>query len=213
MKSYSYEPKDTRVLTKEDMYQLTGLYVTKFYFDGSYPTLQRIYSTGELEDLIHEVYAKLLQLKLHEKFNPEVTSAKYHVYNAVRTKLIDILRKYREHLSMDKENEQGSTFGDMIESHEYMEEQTVGSTVYQSILEILSDETNSKVVGVHPRTHKAIKFTQRQVAILLGEGYKIKDISAMYTNPDNGKSITSSSISRIKEQIQSVLVQHTELFV
>lgn len=183
-------------LSREEGWMLTYQYVN-YYFNSSQFT--RLRGGFQVEDLISEIYAKFLAKGFFEKYSSDVTSKKYYVMNSVYRSLIDISRKYREQFSLDKESEEGTDFYNVTPSEENVETDVVTSEITSAILESLSDETNSKVVGHSPLLGE-VKMTERVIFHHLMNGYRVGEIAEMFINPKNNKPVSSSSISRIVKE-------------
>lgn len=186
-------------ISKEEGFLLTYQYVNYYYNTSKFARLRGGF---QLEDLVSEIYAKFLAKGFFEKYDSTITSKKYHVMNSVNKSLIDISRKYREQFSLDKENEEGSDFYSCTPSKENTEQDVIDNELVDTVLETLSNETNSKVLGFSPVLGE-MKMTERNILYHLVHGYRIGEIAEMFKNPKSGKPISSSSISRIAKEAQA----------
>lgn len=187
---------DSQVLSNEEGWMLTYKYVSHFYRTSQFSRLQGGF---QLEDLVSEIYAKFLAKDLFAKYNPSVTTKKYHVMLSVKRSLIDISRKYREAFSLDKEVEEGTDFYNIMPSDEDIEVNVIDDEFTNLILDSLSDTTASKVKGNSPLLGE-VEMTERTILYHLIKGYRVGEIAEFFINPKNGKPVSSSSISRIARE-------------
>lgn len=202
------EVKKDNVLTREEGYELTKCYVEYYWATGKFYSLKNQY---ELEDLVHEIYAKFLEKKLFEKYNSEITSKKYHVMNSVRTSLIDMLRKYRESLSLDKEDENGITLGEKIKSNEDVSKEALGEVCREDILNRIPKDTDSKLVGNSP-IFGVVNFSLWTIAVHLEKGYSVEDISKMFINQRSGKPVTKGRVQQLVQELREYVLDNIRIY-
>lgn len=188
-------------LTQEEGFFLTQHYVRYFWRVNKFYSLKNVY---EEEDITMEIYCKFLEKGFFEKYDNTKTSKKYHVMNSVRTSMIDMLRKYRDMVSLEEEiGEDGLTRMDMLKDDYNLEEQALFEASKEDaewernrILLSLPDTTKSKIVGFSELLKKEVNISYRMLAIHLEAGYTVKQLAEMYKNPKSGKSITSGNVSK-----------------
>lgn len=208
MMKIEMEIKNDGVLTREEGFELTKFYVEYYWATGKFYSLKNQY---ELEDLVHEVYAKFLEKKLFEKYNSSITSKKYHVMNSVRTSLIDMLRKYREHISLDKEDELGITLAERIEDVEDVAANAIGSMGRDRIINSIPKETDSKLVGDSP-LFGTVNFSLHTIAVHLEQGYSVEDISKMFINPRSGKPVTKGRVQQMVQTLREYVLDNIPIY-
>lgn len=190
-------------LTQEEGYELTKFYVNYFWRTNKFYSLKNQYDE---EDIVSIIYIKFMEHNHFAKYNPNITSKKYHIMNGVRTSMIDLLRKYREVVYLDKENEEGSTLMETIESPQNIEVEAISSFKRDDILNALPESTNSKITGFSPLLKREVNISYRILALHLEAGYKASDLAKFYKNPTSGENVSEGSISRyIREMREYVL--------
>lgn len=199
--------ENENVITREEGYDLTSQYVSYFWNTGKFYSLKNQY---EVEDLVMEIYAKFLEKGFFEKYSKKVTSKKYFVMTAVKNSLIDMLRKYREVVSLDKEDESGLTLADKIESIENLEDTVEGKVHRDSLFSYLPKETDSKLVGKSP-VLGTVNFSLWVIAYHLELGYSVKDISGMFFNKNSGKYVTAGHVYQAVYKIREILKSQLEM--
>lgn len=191
------------IISNEEGFLLTYKYVSYFYNSKKFYSLNNSY---DLEDLVQEIYCKFLAKNLFSKYNSSITSKKYHIMNSVKNSLIDMLRKYRETVSLDKklqDDEDGSLYT-VLSTNEDVEGSVIESNFISELLESLSDETNSKVIGYTPLMGE-VKMTERCIGMHLVNGYTVTEMSEWFINPNNKKPVSKSSISSIVKKVRENL--------
>ena len=190
-------------LTQEEGYELTKFYVNYFWRTNKFYSLKNQYDE---EDIVSIIYIKFLEHNHFEKYNNRITSKKYHIMNGVRTSMIDLLRKYREVVYLDKENEEGSTLKETIVGPQDLEVEAISSFKREEILDKLPETTNSKIEGFSPLLKKTVNISYRMLALHLEAGYKASDLAKFYKNPSSGENVSEGSISRyIRDMREFVL--------
>lgn len=193
------------ILTDEEGYVLTKKYVNYFWNVKKFYSLERDFTS---EDMVHHIYAKFLEKEYFSKYSRKVTTKKYFIMIAVKRAMIDELRKQREQHSLDKENEDGLTMLDIMESPDRPSEQVIGRISRNYLLENLPGHTNSKVIGYSPLLGEC-NMSLRNIALHLEAGYKPVEIASFYINPTSGKHVTEGRIHQlindIKERLSSVV--------
>lgn len=207
---------DKEILTAEEGYELVCFY-TKYYWNTNrFFALKNCY---ELEDLISELFLKFLEKKFFEKYNSSITSKKYHVMNGVRTSLIDMSRKKSSFVNnessiLDAENEEGLTMANLVLDETSDVEREIikresfekGVVIRNQIIESISDNTDSKLVGNSPIMGE-VKMTLRVIAIHLEQGYSPKQIAEMFVNPKSGKPVTTGRINQLIKSLREFLIE------
>ena len=208
MMKIEMEIREDAVLTREEGYELTKFYVEYYWATGKFYSLKNQY---ELEDLVHEIYAKFLEKKLFEKYNSSITSKKYHVMNSVRNSLIDMLRKYREFVSLDKEDEMGITLVERIESEEDMQAYVIGDVRRNQILDRIPKDTDSKLVGISPVFGK-VNFSLWTIAVHLEQGFTVEEISKMFINERSGKPVTKGRVQQMVQALREYVLDNIPIY-
>lgn len=208
MLEMTMEIKKDGVLTREEGYELTKFYVEYFWATGKFYSLKNQY---EMEDLVHEVYAKFLEKRLFEKYNQKITSKKYHVMNAVKNALIDMLRKYRETISLEKEDENGITLADKLEDSTDVEAQAIGTVGRNRILDQIPRTTDSKLVGNSP-VLGTVNFSLWTIAFHLEQGYTTEDISKMFINPKSGRPVTKGRVQQLVQALREYVLDNIPIY-
>lgn len=181
-------------LTNEEGYELTKHYVSYFWNTHKFYSLE---GTCELDDIISTIYIKFLEKNFFTKYNCSITSKKYHVMNAVKNSMIDMLRKHRDTVSMEKETEEGLTVADVIADKSIStSDEAEGMLSRNKIIEALPDTCNSEIVGYSELLGREVNISYRMLALHLESGYSIKDLAQMYSNPISGQSVTEGTVSR-----------------
>lgn len=178
-------------LTEEEGYALTKHYVNYFWRTNKYYSLKTEY---EEDDVVSELMLKFYKHNLFAKYNMETTSKKYYVMRAVTTSMIDLLRKHREHLSLESENEEGLSLEDIIESEVNVSKEAIGNQRRDEIIAQLPETSKSSVVGFSPMMGN-INLSYRVLALHLEAGYKVKEIAQMYKNPATNEPISEGTVS------------------
>ena len=196
-------------LTLEEGYELTKFYVHYFWITNKYYSLKNRY---EEEDVVNEVYLKFLRLNHFAKYNPFITSKKYHIMNGVRTSMIDLLRKQREEISLDQEVDDGFSLMETIEDEGLTtEKRSLGFQRREEILEQLPLETRSKIKGYSPLFHREVNISYRVLALHLEAGYSVKQIAQIYKNPRTGESISEASVSKYIGDLREYVLDNVML--
>lgn len=184
-------------LTDEEGYNIVRYYVTYYWMSGKFYSLK---NEMELEDAISTVYLKMLQHNHFSKYNAGIATKKYFVCRAVFTTMVDMLRKYKEVYSLDAiDAETGLSKIDLVED---VHAQPVESSIErETLLGKLPNTTRSKIVGVGP-DGKEINVSYRTLALLLEQGYSIREISEFYVNPKSGEQVTEGCISRYVRELR-----------
>lgn len=188
-------------MSEERGYELVRVYVEYYWRTGKFYSLK---NENDMEDIIGDIYIKFLEKSYFKKYNSKVTSDKYYIMNGVRTSMIDMLRKYRQKISLDAEDEDGITMMDRINSNEHVEENVIGDTACEEVLKFLSDETNSKVEGHSPLLGDC-KMTHRAIALHLAQGYSVKEIASFFINPNNHKPVSNGRVHQLIKEIRERL--------
>ena len=190
-------------LTEEEGYELTKQYVNYFWRINKFYSLKTEY---EEEDVVSILIVKFYQHHLFDKYDSRITSKKYHIMNAVRTSMIDLLRKHRECLSLESESEDGFALEDIVESEIDVAKQAIGQKRRDDIIEQLPDTSKSNVVGYSPLFGKVVNLSYRMLALHLEAGYKVKDLADIYKNPKTNKPVSEGTISSyIREMREYIL--------
>lgn len=194
---------DANTISKEEGYLLTAKYVTYFYNSKKFYSLNGTHSS---EDLVQEIYCKFLAKGFFPKYNPQVTSKKYFVMNAVRNSLIDMLRKHRDTYSLDRSvsAEDDCPMYAIIPSKENVEGEYLDRDYVEDLLKSLPDESNSKVVGETPLCGMS-KMTDYCIGVHLFNGYTVSEMASWFINPSNGRPVSSSSISARVKEVREIL--------
>lgn len=205
----SVEIKQDGVLTREEGYELTKFYVEYFWRINKFYSLKNRWTC---EDLVSEIYVKFLEKRLFEKYDASITSKKYHVMNSVRTSLIDLLRKYHDESSFDKEDEQGLTLADKLEATDNsVEDVAVGNVLRDKIFEKLPKETRSKIIGNSPIFGK-VNFSLYWVAAHLERGYSISDLTKVYTNINSGRPVTKGRVQQVVQDLRDFILDNFVIY-
>lgn len=207
---YSKHPefdRDDGVIGDIEGYELTKFYVTYFWFH-KFHTLRNNY---ELEDLVNEICLKFIEKNLFNKYNPQITSKKYHVMISVRRSLIDIVRKQGREISIDRsladEDDEDFSLLAVLDSGIDVNAEVVGNQVRDDIIAILPDYTNSKLEGNSPLLGKC-GFTLRNIALHLEQGYGANEIAEFYYNPSSGRHTTTSNVLKMVRTIRQICVDY-----
>jgi len=188
-----------RELKFEEAIELIQRYVNHFYHSGKFYTLKHSY---DVEDLVQELCVKWLKNGYLDKYNPEITSKAYFIMTGVKHFFIDTLKKQRLAISLDEEmNEEGLTLMSLLESRENVEKDSCSQIRLEELLELLPDETNSRIIIT---TEIGGKATLRNIARHLAEGYTQAELLRHMINPSNGKQITSGRLSQYVKEIRII---------
>jgi RNA polymerase sigma factor (sigma-70 family) len=186
-------------MTYEEGFELVKYYVTYYWRSKKFYSLSREY---ELEDLIQEVMLKFLRTNHFEKFNPEITSKKYHVMRSVMTCLVDLLRKQREAaVSLEEEvGEEGLTVGDRIEDTNMKtpEESYISEETLREMLAKLP-ESRSKVSVQSPILGQ-VTLGVRSVFAHLALGWTPQEIAELF-------GVTTGRIYLLRKEINELIVR------
>lgn len=189
-------------MSAEEGYKLVKHYVS-YFVSVKFYTLRRDF---EIEELVNELYVKFLDKGFFAKYDESITSRRYYVMNGVRNSLIDLLRKQKNHSSLDKLGPEGIPLGMKIPAPDVCEETALGRVTRDEIMEMIPNETRSKSLGNSPVIGEC-KMTPRVVALHLEMGYSPSDIAAMFTNPQSGREVTYGRMHQIiMEMRKSLLV-------
>ena len=200
--------QNTATISLEEGYELTKQYVEYFWYTNKFYSLKRAY---ELEDILHDIYLKFMTKNFFEKYNPAITSKKYHVMNGVKTSMIDMLRKYRETKSLDEPNEDGLTLGDLLSDGVDVQREVSGQVEHDRILSLLPDTTASKLVGNSPLMGK-VNISMRVIAIHLENGFSVKEIAQMYVNEKSGKPVTEGRVHQLIKEMREYILDNVPLY-
>ena len=180
-------------MTEEEGYELTKYYVHYFWSVNKYYSLKNQYEEG---DILSEVYLKFMRHSYFKKYDYRVTTKKYFIMRGVQTTIIDLLRKYRETYSLDKENENGTTHMDILEDETISVEKKVeGEVRRKEILDKLPEKSDSKIKGYSTLLNKEVNISYRVLAQHLEAGYRPKDLAQMYKNPETGENVSEGTIT------------------
>lgn len=181
-------------LTNEEGYLLVVKYTQYYWRINKFYSLKNKY---ELNDMIHHIYCHFLEKRFFEKYDEKVTSKAYFVMRGVMTRLVDEMRKYREHLSIEQEDENGITLGEKIPDDFNMED----IAIRNEIMDKIPGETDSKLVGKSPE-FGIVNFSLKTVAMHLEKGYTVQDIAAMFMNPASGRHVSESRVSQLVKELR-----------
>ena len=190
---------NVKMVSNEEWYEITKTMVLGLYHSSKYYTVQRFFTA---EDCVSEMYIKLLEKHYFEKYNGK-TEIHAYVKVAVVRQFIDWTRKYikRQHESVDKENDEGLTLlsrlADDANNQAYDYE---FSSLLNSTINAVSDETDSKVVGYSPVLNREVTLSNRNILFHLSQGMTEDEVNQMYVNPKNGKPISKSTFRRYLKQ-------------
>lgn len=188
-------------LSFEEGYELTNYYVNYFWDSKKFYSLAH---SMEKDDLLQSLMVKFLEKDFYSKYDSTITSKKYFVMIGVRNYFIDELRKQkRKEVSIDAEDEDGLSILDRVVSNIDIESEVLLNEVIKGFLDILPDDTNSKVIGQSPIKGE-ISMSHRQIAIHLVYGYNVTDISKMFFNENSGRTISTATISRKVKEIREL---------
>lgn len=201
-----FDPADG-VIGDIEGYELTKFYVTYFWYN-KFHTLRNQF---ELDDLVNELYLKFLEKNLFKKFNPSITSKKYHVMVSVQRSLIDIIRKQKNVVSLDnnmtEDTEDDFSLLAVLDSGVDVTSEVIGSQVRDEIIAILPDYTDSKLEGDSPLLGHC-KFTLRNIALHLERGYDYKEIAEFFFNPASGRHTTPSNVLKNIKAIRQICTDY-----
>lgn len=207
---YSKHPEfdmNDGIIGEVEGYELTKFYVTYFWFN-KFHTLRNQF---ELEDLVNEIYLKFLEKNLFNKFNPQITSKKYHVMVSVQRSLIDILRKQKNIVSLDtnlsEDSDEDFSLLSVLDSGVDVSGQVLGQSVRDEIIAVLPDYTDSKLEGDSPILGKC-SFTLRNIALHLEQGYGPQEIAEFFYNPSSGRHTTPSNVHKMIKMIRQICTDY-----
>lgn len=213
------EIKNDTEFTLEEGYDLTDFYVRYYWATNKFYSLKNQF---EVEDVVHDLYIKFIERNLFGKYNNKITSKKYYVMNAVRNGMIDMLRKYRETISLEQKlTEDGMCLMDVIPDetdteHDVIEridrEASYHAEKRQFILDSLPDTTDSKIVGFSPLMNCEVNISYRVLALHLEVGYTVKMLAEMYRNPKTGNPITQGNVSKHIANMREFLLDTVPLY-
>lgn len=220
------ELDNSKPLTMLEGYYLTGFYVTNFLVKGQFRPLV---SKCEPIDLIDDLYKKFVEQNLFGKYNPEITSKKYHVMLSVKRSLIDKLRRHRDEVSLDLpvgDDGEGVCVLDFIPDvgaskiggksggvsySQSVEDQARYDELLQSLMNKVSGETESKLQGVSPLFGVTVNFSPRTILIHTVHGMSPAEIGGMFVNPRSGRPVSTSHVTQIlnkvREELMPVMVE------
>lgn len=190
----------------EEGYEIITEYTTRLYNKDKYFSLKETHS---LEDVISYVFFNYYKkdrygYNMFEKFNPEVTSFKYHIARSIETKFIDLLRKQRSgekksELHLEDKIGEDLTLGDTVLAEDGRPSaQELLESEYERnlILKMLPNEDNH-MVGNSPILGKCC-MTLRVLALHLEYGFKPEEIGNMFSYKN--RNISPSTVNKyIKE--------------
>ena len=177
------------VLSPEEGYVLTEKYVTYLYWHNENFSFLR--SVKSVEDVIGDVYLHFLEKDLFKKYNFKITTKKYHVMLSCKRHMIDMSRKLGKLgnvASLDAPVVISA--GDDVSLHEVLpdpecvEEVAYGAITRDNIIARLPNDTTSKVIVDSP-IHGKVKYTLREIALLLEAGFDEHQIARTCYNPSS----------------------------
>lgn len=182
-------------VTFEEAYPLIEKYARYFYRSGKFYSLQWQFEEG---DMVQEVSLKFLTNGYLGMYKEETTSLAYFIMTGVKHFFIDCLRKQKDVVSLDKEDEEGMSLMDRIVAPG---ENLMDGVVYEELLEELPDETNSRIIITTPEGGQA---TLRNIARHLAMGYTQAELRKYMINPNNNKPISSGRLSQYVKEIREI---------
>lgn len=193
-------------LSMEEGYELTKNYVRYFWRVKKFYSLERDY---DLEDIVHELFATFLRRGLFDKYNASISSKKYHVMNAVRNGMIDLLRKQKEQYYLDQPDDEGIPLMEKMESSEDLQGEVIAEDYRNELIEHLPEETGSEVEGFSPVLGHC-RMSLRVVAIHLEMGYKPKEISLFFINPRSDREVSVGRIYQLIKEIRCIMQEQLD---
>lgn len=193
-------------LSMEEGYELTKNYARYFWRVKKFYSLERDY---DLDDVIHELYATFLRRGLFENYNSSISSKKYHVMNAVKNGMIDLLRKQKEQYYLDQPDDEGIPMLEKMESTEDIQQEVVSRDYRNQLIEKLPEETGSEVEGFSPVVGYC-RMSLRVIALHLEMGYKPKEISLFFINPRSHKEVSVGRIHQLIKEIRCILQEEVD---
>lgn len=195
-------------LSVEEGCEFTKFYVNYYWRTNKYYSLKDQY---EEDDIVNELICKFLRLNAFDKYDSTKTSKKYYCMRIVQTSMIDLLRKYRETLSLNRESgiETGLTFEDLVEDEGIgVENEASGSADRDRIINQLPNSTRSAIRGFSPLMGKEVGIDYRTLALHMEAGYTVKDLAKMYVNPNSGQNISEGSVSRYISEMREYILDN-----
>lgn len=183
-----------------EIYEMITGYVN--YFCMTMPDLVKF---NEKEDLVQDVVVKFIRHDHIAKYNPEITSMKYHVMNAVKNTLIDILRKEkyrRTEVELDRPITSGDE-GEALTLADTVASNDKGAEDLLYLAEMMKDLSDrSKEWGPEmdiPFLGKA-KKSAYNVYLLVILGFKKNEISEMF-------GFTGGRVSQLFKEAESTMIE------
>lgn len=182
-----------------EAYPLIAKYAGYFFYSGKFYSIR---NTHDVDDMIQEICVKWIENGYLTRYSPEVTSKQYFIMSGVKNFFIDTLRKQRNVVSLDSQNEDGFSLADVLADQSHPMEDLEELDALNRLLEELPDETNSRIVVISPLGEG--KATLRMLARLLVAGYSQSECCKFFLNPKTMKPVTSGRISQMVEEIRDI---------
>lgn len=190
-------------ISAEEGFELVGRYVEYFWKERCFSA--RLKYEYDMEDVVSEVYVKLLEKRYFEKWDKHKASKKYYVSLAVKRKLIDIWRGHRERISLNEEDDEGISLLDKLKSDIDTVDEVVKSRLKDMLYQLPESRQAGKVImGSTPVLGKC-KLSMKSVAVHMAMGYNGREISEWFDSPYREGSVSPPTIYNIRDKIEEYL--------
>lgn len=205
---------EERNLTPEELLELGLEYIkigcSNIFIKDKYFSLKNDYTLDDLVNYVFVCYYKkdANGKNMFEKWNPEITSFKYHIIRSIETKFIDLLRKQTsgnksQNISLEEEIGEGITVADTLgvcDTEEIVESREARN----SIIKALPNEANH-MEGESPLTGKGY-LTLRVLALHLEYGYTKEEIGKFFFY--KGRTISASTVDKYTRELRTYMVEN-----
>ena len=187
---------------------------TSYFVYQKYPSLIKL----GVEDIAHDIYMKLYDKKVFEKFNPSLISQnstytvaqskQYYIQCSVKWALIDLFRremKKAEYITVESldattSDDDSYCIGDIIASEQIQPDtEVIGKMARDQIISSLpsSSKKRQSPRGYSPLLGKVCTMDYQTIALHLEAGYSGKDIADLFTNEETGRRVTNSAVYQL----------------
>lgn len=193
-------------ISMEEGYLLTYNAVSYFYKSGRYSFLQYNF---EFEDILDDIFATCIKRDLFKKFQlsddfknglTQNNGKKTYIKVAVQRMMIDMTnyRRTKMNISTDAtvDDEDSSTdlYNTLSDSSVNIAEDVSNRLDIYRVLETL-DDNKGVAVGYSPLLGYS-KLNEKTILLHMLNGYTVSEISEIYKNPDTGKPVARTYISK-----------------
>lgn len=191
----------------EEGYLLVHNALKRFYTGGNYEFLR---NTTSFEDLLDDIFEICVRRDLFNRFQlsqdfidgkTDNNGKRAYIKVAVKRMLIDLnaYRRTKVTISADKEVEDddnnANLYNTLEDTRVNVQDEVTTRLDVMKVIDAL-DDTKGTAVGFSPILGES-KLNEKTALIHLLNGYNVTEIAGMYKNPNTGKPVAKTYVSRL----------------